>query len=46
MLRPLPHRDGGRLMYLRQSAQGAGGENVRLAVPEITDFPAVALRAQ
>ena len=38
MLRPLPHKDGGRLMYLRQSAQGPGGENVLFSVPEITDF--------
>ncbi|MDQ3517087.1 MAG: ABC transporter permease [Gemmatimonadota bacterium] len=38
MLRPLPHRDGGRLMYLRQSTQGPGGENVLFSVPEITDF--------
>ncbi len=38
LLRPLPHRDGGRLIYLRQSAQGVGGENVRFSVPEIMDF--------
>ncbi|MFN2399469.1 MAG: ABC transporter permease [Gemmatimonadaceae bacterium] len=38
MLRPLPHRDGDRLMYLRQSAQGPGQENVAFSVPEITDF--------
>ena len=38
LLRPLPHKDGGRLMYLRQSADGAGGENVRFSVPEINDF--------
>jgi predicted permease len=38
MLRPLPHRDGDRLMYLRQSAQGPGRENVLFSVPEINDF--------
>src|SRR6185503_10577615 len=37
-LKPLPHRDGDRLMYLRQSAQGPGGENVLFSVPEILDF--------
>ena len=38
MLRPLPHRDGDRLMYLRQSTNGPGGENVAFSVPEINDF--------
>lgn len=38
MLKPLPHRDGDRLMYLRQSAQGPGRENVLFSVPEINDF--------
>jgi putative ABC transport system permease protein len=40
LLRPLPHKNGDRLMYLRQSAeaQGAGGANVRFSVPEINDF--------
>ena len=38
MLRPLPHRDGDRLMYLRQSMDGPGGENVAFSVPEILDF--------
>src|SRR6201991_645066 len=38
MLRPLPHKDGSRLMYLRQSAQGPGRENVAFSVPEINDF--------
>ena len=30
LLKPLPHRDGDRLMYLRQSmeSEGAGGENL------------------
>ena len=38
MLRPLPHRDGGRLMYLQQSTNGPGGDNVAFSVPEINDF--------
>src|SRR5215213_9942891 len=38
MLKPLPHRQGDRLMYLRQSTRGAGGENVAFSVPEIADF--------
>src|SRR5687767_1333340 len=40
LLKPLPHRDGDRLMYLRQSMEGPGGENVRFSVPEIEDFRA------
>lgn len=38
LLRPLPHRDGDRLVYLRQSTAGPGGENVNFSVPEILDF--------
>ena len=38
MLKPLPHKDGDRLMYLRQSSQGPGNDNVLFSVPEITDF--------
>lgn len=38
MLRPLPHRDGERLMYLRQSMNGPAGENIAFSVPEIRDF--------
>src|SRR3954471_10411274 len=38
MLRPLPHKNGDRLMYLRQSASGPGRDNVAFSVPEITDF--------
>ncbi|HEU4566311.1 MAG TPA: ABC transporter permease [Gemmatimonadaceae bacterium] len=40
LLRPLPNRDGERLVYLRQSAPGAGQENVLFSVPEITDYRA------
>ncbi|MGH7560748.1 MAG: ABC transporter permease, partial [Gemmatimonadales bacterium] len=38
LLKPLPHRDGDRLVYLRQSAEGTGGENMLFSVPEILDF--------
>ena len=38
LLRPLPHKDGERLVYLRHSIKGPGGENVNFSVPEITDF--------
>ena len=40
MLKPLPHREGDRLMYLRHSFRGPGGENVAFSVPEIMDFRA------
>jgi len=38
LLKPLPHRDGDRLVYLRQSINGPGGENIVFSVPEIQDF--------
>ncbi|HEV7991696.1 MAG TPA: ABC transporter permease [Gemmatimonadaceae bacterium] len=38
MLKPLPHREGDRLMYLRQSIRGPGGEDIAFSVPEIADF--------
>ncbi len=38
LLRPLPHRDGNQLMYLRQSATQAGQANVLFSVPEIIDY--------
>ncbi len=38
LFRPLPHTNGDRLMYLRQSTTGPGGENIAFSVPEITDF--------
>jgi putative ABC transport system permease protein len=38
LLRPLPNRDGERLVYLRQSAKGVGQDNVGFSVPEITDY--------
>ena len=38
LLKPLPHRDGERLVYLKQSAPKAGADNVLFSVPEINDF--------
>src|SRR5687768_68955 len=38
LLKPLPHRDGDRLIYLRHSITGPGGENILFSVPEILDF--------
>ncbi len=45
LLRPLPHADGDRLVYLRQSAELAGVDNTTFSVPEILDLqPAGALQ--
>jgi predicted permease len=38
LLRPLPNRDGDRLVYLRQSAKGTGQENIAFSVPEVLDY--------
>jgi len=38
LLRPLPNKDGDRLVYLRHSIKGPGGDNVNFSVPEIKDF--------
>ncbi|MGH7663669.1 MAG: ABC transporter permease [Gemmatimonadaceae bacterium] len=38
LLRPLPNRDGDRLVYLRQSATQIGQDNVLFSVPEIIDY--------
>jgi len=40
LLRPLPNRDGSRLVYLRQSAPGAQEHNVLFSVPELADYRA------
>jgi putative ABC transport system permease protein len=47
LLRPLPNREGDRLVYLRQSAKGVGQDNVLFSVPEIVDYRSgsTALRA-
>jgi putative ABC transport system permease protein len=38
LLKPLPHRDGNRLVYLRQSADGPGRGNLSFSVPEVRDL--------
>ena len=38
LLKPLPHREGDRLVYLRHSITGPGGDNILFSVPEILDF--------
>ena len=38
MLRPLPNRDGDRLMYLRQSVESSHQDDIAFSVPEINDF--------
>ncbi len=38
LLKPLPHRDGDRLVYLRHSADGPGRANLAFSVPEVRDL--------
>jgi len=38
LLRPLPHEEGERLMYLRQSAELQELDNTLFSVPEIVDY--------
>ena len=38
LLKPLPHRGGERLVYLRHSMDGPGGANLSFSVPEVRDF--------
>src|ERR1051325_9171398 len=38
LLKSLPHREGDRLLYMRQSMDGPGGANILFSVPEINDF--------
>ena len=38
LLKPLPHRDGDRLLYLRHSASGPGQSNLTFSVPEVRDL--------
>jgi predicted permease len=38
LLKPLPHRDGDRLVYLRHSADGPGRSDFTFSVPEVRDF--------
>ena len=38
LLRPLPHEDGDRLVYVRQSGRLPGMDNVLFSVPEVEDL--------
>jgi predicted permease len=38
LLKPLPNRDGDRLVYLRQSTDGPGQEDISFSVPEVRDL--------
>ena len=38
LLKPLPHKDGDRLVYLRHSREGPGGGNLNFSVPEVRDL--------
>jgi predicted permease len=38
LLKPLPHRDGSRLVYLRHSMDGPGGASMAFSVPEVRDL--------
>jgi predicted permease len=38
LLKALPHRDGDRLVYLRQSTNGPSGANVSFSVPEVREY--------
>ncbi|MGH7618833.1 MAG: ADOP family duplicated permease [Gemmatimonadaceae bacterium] len=40
LLRPLPNRNGDRLVYLRQTAPGASRDNALFSVPEVADYRA------
>jgi predicted permease len=40
LLRPLPNRDGDRLVYLRQSSLGEGRRSLTFSVPEIQEYRA------
>ncbi len=40
LLKPLPHRDGDRLVYLRHSMDGPGGASLAFSVPEVRDIRA------
>jgi putative ABC transport system permease protein len=40
LLKPLPHRDGDRLVYLRESVEAPTKRNVSFSVPEVRDLRA------
>jgi hypothetical protein len=44
LLKPLPNRDGERIVYIRQSAPGSNVKNSQFSVPEIDDLRAGAKR--
>jgi predicted permease len=38
LLKPLPHREGDRLVYLRHTSKETAGENLTFSVPEVRDL--------
>ena len=38
LLKPLPHRDGDRLIYVRQSTDGPTGVNIGFSIPEVREL--------
>jgi putative ABC transport system permease protein len=38
LLKPLPHHEGDRLVYLHQSSDALGGANLTFSVPEVRDL--------
>ena len=40
LLKPLPNRDGDRIVYIRQSAPGRNIKNAQFSIPEIVDLRA------
>jgi putative ABC transport system permease protein len=40
LLKPLPHREGERLVFVRHSMDGPGGASINFSVPEVRDFRA------
>jgi predicted permease len=40
LLKPLPHREGERLIYVRHAMDGPGGDNLAFSVPEVADLRA------
>jgi putative ABC transport system permease protein len=40
LLKPLPHREGDKLVYLRQSRDGTTGRSITFSVPEVSELRA------
>jgi putative ABC transport system permease protein len=38
LLKPLPHREGDRLVYLRHSVEGPAGASIAFSIPEVLQF--------